>query len=66
MPRFDLSTKFSILDTVFIPAISCTALILAIKYDGVGVAYEVEYWWEGSLRSLWLYEFDLKEAKNGA
>lgn len=54
-----ITTKYEILQTVVILAIKETGLVMAIKWDGLGVCYELEYWFEGSIRSVWLYENEL-------
>ena len=55
----NLKTAFNILDQVRIVAIDVIATVLKIQYDGVGVIYQLEYWWNCEIRSVWLYEREL-------
>lgn len=54
-----LETKFNILDKVIITALGHPAIVIEVGYDGVGVWYELEYWWDGLIRTVYLYEDEL-------
>lgn len=58
-----ISTKFDILQTVHINEIDADARVLLIRYDGLGIIYELEYWWEGVMKSVNLYEDELSQIK---
>jgi len=54
-----LSTKFDVEQRVRIVEIAQPAIVLEIKYDGARVIYNLEYWWNGEIKSVWLYEREL-------
>jgi len=55
-----ITTKFNILDKVEIDVIDVPARVLSVKWDGIGIVYELEYWWEGNIKTVYLYEDELK------
>lgn len=56
----NLATKFDIFQKVWIVEIAMAATIIQIKYDGLSIIYNVEYWWNGDIKSVWLFERELK------
>lgn len=59
----DLKTKFDILQRVCITEIDAPATILKIQYEGVAVLYNLDYWWNGEIKNVWLYERELSVLK---
>ncbi len=59
-----LVTLFDILERVRIIEIDCPATVLKIQFEGLGVLYQLEYWWNGEVKSAWLYERELAALKN--
>lgn len=55
-----IDTAFDIDQRVLIVPIEQQGTVVEIKYDGVRLAYNVEYWWNGEIKGVWLYERDLK------
>lgn len=58
-----LVTLFDILERVRIIEIDVPATVLKIQFDGLGVIYQLEYWWNGEIKSVWLYERELAALK---
>lgn len=58
-----LSTVFDILQRVRIVEINQPATVLGIQFDGIGVSYRLEYWWNGEIKTVWLYERELVDLK---
>lgn len=54
-----LNTKFNIMQRVLIKELDVPATVSAILYFGLAVIYEVEYWWEGEIKKVQLYEYEL-------
>lgn len=57
------STKFDIEQRVRIIEIAQPAMVIEIKYDGVHLIYNLEYWWNGEIKSVWLFERELAALK---
>lgn len=57
----NLTTAFDIFQKVWIKEISQAASIIQFKFDGLSILYNVEYWYNGKIESVWLYERELKE-----
>ena len=53
-----LTTKSDILDRVKIKEIDAT--VEEIRFDGLRINYLLEYWWEGNIKSVVLYENELE------
>ena len=54
-----IESKFNILEVVKINEILAAATVLKIQYDGVGILYYLDYWFNGEMKSVWLYEREL-------
>lgn len=54
-----IESKFNILEVVKINEIFAAATVLKIQYDGVGILYYLDYWFNGEMKSVWLYEREL-------
>jgi hypothetical protein len=54
-----ITSKFNILDRVTIKEIESEARILKIQFDGLMVSYELEYWMDGNIKTVYLYEDEL-------
>jgi len=60
----NIEAGFAIKERVHIPAIDIPGRIWEIKFNGCAVLYNVEYWLEGEIKSIWLAEDELaKERK---
>lgn len=57
-------TKFEILQTVSIPSIETKATVVSVRWDYLGVRYEVEYWLNGDRKYVLLCEHELAALKN--
>ena len=55
-----LTTKSDILDRVKIKEIDAPATVEEIRFDGLRINYLLEYWWEGNIKSVVLYENELE------
>ena len=51
------------LERVIIKALEIEARILKIQWDGLMVSYELEYWFEGNIKTVYLYEDELGKRK---
>lgn len=60
------ATKFDVFQRVRIAEIAIPATIVQIKYDGLSIFYNVEYWWNGDIKSVWLFERELTEERKCA
>ena len=58
-----LSTAFDLLQRVRIIEIDQPATVLKIQFEGIGVLYQLDYWWNGEIKSVWLYERELAALK---
>ena len=58
-----LVTLFDILERVRIIEIDVPATVLKIQFGGLGVLYQLEYWWNSEIKSVWLYERELAALK---
>jgi len=58
-----LSTAFDLLQRVRIIEINQPATVLKIQFESIGVLYQLEYWWNGEIKSVWLYERELAALK---
>lgn len=57
-----LTTEYNIHQSVTINALDINALVTEIKLaskDPKDYMYNLEYWWEGQIRSVWLYEWEI-------
>lgn len=54
-----IETAFDLLQRVRIVEIEQPATILKIQYEGVAVLYNLEYWWNGEIKNVWLFEREL-------
>lgn len=59
-----IETKFGMHETVLIKAINQPALILKIMLDSTDIVYNLEYWWEGEVRNVNQFEWELKSYDN--
>jgi hypothetical protein len=57
-------TLFDILERVRIVEIDVPATVLKIQFDGLGIIYLLGYWWNGEIKSVWVYERELTALKN--
>ena len=57
----NLVTKFDVYQRVIIKELGLPALIVAIKFDGAKILYELEYWWNSELKVVWQFEGDIQE-----
>ena len=55
-----VETKFNILDRVRIIEIGSPATVLKVQFHGIGILYQLEYWMNGEIKTVWLYEGELK------
>jgi hypothetical protein len=59
----NITYKFSIRDRVLIRAIECRGQVDAVSTDERGEMYRVVYWNDGSRNAVWMYDWELEEAK---
>ena len=59
-----LVTKFDILSKVNIVEIKQPATVINIQYSGVRVQYQLEYWWNGEIKTVWLFENEVAALEN--
>jgi hypothetical protein len=57
-------TLFDILERVRIVEINVPATVLKIQFDGLGIIYLLDYWWNGEIKSVWVYERELTALNN--
>ena len=51
-----IDTAFDLLQRVCIVEISQPAKIINIQFSGLRVQYQLEYWWNGEIKVVWLFE----------
>ena len=56
----EIKFKFNIKDNVLLVAIDQPGRILAMMVDSVGQAYQVVYWHDGTRRTDWVREWEIK------
>jgi hypothetical protein len=56
----ELKTKFDILQKVKIKELDQSATIIKFEYQGIEPLYNVQYWWNGELKYVWLLERELE------
>jgi hypothetical protein len=61
--KMQLSTQYNIMDRVRIVKINVTGTVAKIQYEGLAILYQVDYWWNGEIKSTWLYEHEVAAAK---
>jgi hypothetical protein len=57
----NLVTAFDVYQRVIIKELGLPALIVAIKFDGAKILYELEYWWNSELKVVWQFENEIQE-----
>jgi hypothetical protein len=62
--KMTIQSKFDMLESVTILALNCPARVLKIQFDGLLVSYELEYWFEGNIKTVYLYEDELKKGRD--
>ncbi len=58
-----IQSKFDMLETVIISQLEIPGRVLKIQWDGLLVSYEIEYWFEGNIKVVYLYEDELSKTK---
>jgi hypothetical protein len=56
----ELNTKFDILQKVKIKELDQPATVIKFEYQGIEPLYNVQYWWNGELKYVWLLERELE------
>jgi hypothetical protein len=51
-----IDTAFDLLQRVRIVEIAQPAKIINIQFSGLRVQYQLEYWWNGEIKVVWLFE----------
>jgi len=55
-----VNVAFNITEQVCIKELQLTGTVVAINLNLKEITYLVRYFWEGDLKELWLYDFEIR------